>query len=87
MDDILADSEHCAYTCTHMKEKLKEHFGDRLMQSNINGKPNVITFRHTANEFLHEFHQSNKKSDTDAEKIKIIETAGKIIKQRKSVQL
>ena len=57
------------------------------MQSNINGKPNVITFRHTANEFLHEFHQSNKKSDTDAEKIKIIETAGKIIKQRKSVQL
>ena len=80
MDDILADSKHCAYTCTHTKEKLKEHFGDRLMQSNINGKPNVITFRHTANEILHEFHQSNKKSDPDAEKIKIIETAGKIIK-------
>ena len=40
---------------THMKAKFKEHFGDNIIQTEINGKPNVVTFRHKAEIILHEF--------------------------------
>ena len=47
-----------------MKSKLKEHFGNRIIQTESNGKTNVLTFRSTAKE----------------EKKRIVETAAKLIK-------
>jgi hypothetical protein len=47
-------SEHCgddeAYGVQHMKNRLKEHFGDKIIISEINGKQNVVTFRNTVHE-------------------------------------
>jgi len=46
MNKNLANSEHSAYSYPHMQQKLMERYGDRIIQTEINGKPNVITFRH-----------------------------------------
>ena len=53
MNQKLADTDYEAYGYTHMKTKLKEHFGERIVQTEINGKPNVVTFRTTARVVLH----------------------------------
>lgn len=56
MNDFLADSKSTAYSHTHMKSKLKEHFSDQILITEINGKANAVTFRSTAETILQEFH-------------------------------
>ena len=41
-----------AYGTTHMRAKLKYHLGDNVIITNINGKPNAVTFLTTANHIL-----------------------------------
>jgi hypothetical protein len=78
-------SEHCgddeAYGVQYMKNRLKEHFGDKIIISEINGKQNVVTFRNTVRSILQEFfEQSNSYQSTEEEKLSIIKTAAKILK-------
>ena len=56
MNDFSADSESTAYSHTHMKSRLKEHFSDQILITEINGKANVVTLRSTAEFILQEFH-------------------------------
>ena len=74
-----ANSKHGAYSYPHMQVKLHEHFGDRIIQTEINGKPNVVTFRNKANTVLHEFY-SHQKADPETEKMRIVQTAAKLIR-------
>ena len=62
-----------------MKQKLMEHFGDRIIQTEINGKPNVVTFRNKAKAVLHDFY-GHQNTDPDTDKMRIIETAAKLIR-------
>ena len=48
MEQKLAGTTHEAYGYTHMKMRLQEHFGERIAQTEVNGKPNVVTLRSTA---------------------------------------
>ncbi|CAC5406040.1 unnamed protein product [Mytilus coruscus] len=78
-------SKHCriddAYGVQHMKNKLQEHFGDKIIISEINGKQNVVTFRNTVRSILHEFYeQTNTNRSIDEEKKSIIKAAAKILK-------
>ncbi|CAC5372533.1 unnamed protein product [Mytilus coruscus] len=78
-------SEHCgiddAYGVQHMKNKLKEHFGDEIIISEINGKQNVVTFRNTVRSILHEFYeQTNTNRSIDEGNKSIIKAAAKILK-------
>lgn len=68
MEKILANSEHSAYSYQHMQQRLKEHFGNKIIETEINGKPNVITFRSKASEVLYDFHSQR---DLDPEKEKL----------------
>ena len=78
-DNNLADSEYDAYSYVHMQQKLQEHFGERIIETEINGKPNVVTFRSKAKTVLHDFY-GHRNADPDIEKIRIIETAAKLIR-------
>jgi len=81
MQEYLGDLGGMAYGHTHMKTKIKEHFGDQIIITEINGKPNVVTFRTTAETILDEFHVTNQKSvDQETEKLNIIKTAARLIK-------
>ena len=48
MEENLGESKLSAYSYPYMKQKLTEHFGDKIIETEINGKPNVITFRNKA---------------------------------------
>ena len=68
------------YGFTHMKSCLMDYFGDNIIITEINGKPNVVTFRHTAASIINEFYSQPNSNDSDAEKMKIIQTAAKLLK-------
>ena len=76
MGEYLDKTDAEPYTAVYMKQKLKYHFSDRIIVTELNGKQNVVTFRDTAKRILYEFHQ--KKDDSISEQIKIIQTAAKL---------
>ena len=80
MEECMVDSELGAYSYQYMQQKLKEHFGDRIIETEINGKPNVVTFRNKAKTILHEFY-CHRDTDSEKEKMRIIETAAKLIRE------
>lgn len=63
-----------------MRDKLLKHFGNRILICTVNGKPDVVTFSAKAQTILHDFYEDKKKDDPEAEKIRIIEAAAKMIK-------
>ena len=79
MENNLAGSEHGAYSYPHMQQKLKERFGERIIKTEISGKPNVVTFRDKAETVLHDFY-CHRKGDPDADKMRIVETVAKLIR-------
>ena len=52
------------------KNRLQEHFGERIVQSEINSKLNVITFKPTARKVLQDYYskQQQEKVNTAEEK-------------------
>ena len=80
MEEYLGDSPSAAYGRTHMKARLQEHFGDGIIITDINGKPNVVTLRSTVTTILYEFHARPKNADPETEKLNIIRTASRLIK-------
>ena len=50
---------------------------DDVIITEINGKPNVVTFRSNAASILHKFYERPKQQDDNVEKLRIIETAVK----------
>ena len=80
MEAILDGSEYSAYSRVHMRSKLKEHFGDNIVIAHINGKSDVVTFRNTAATILQDFYNSRQKPDLSTEKIRLVQTASKLIK-------
>ena len=50
MEDSLANTKHHAYSYPHMQQ---EHFGERIIQTEINGKPNVVTFVEGFDDYCH----------------------------------
>ena len=45
------------YGFTHMKQNIINHFHDNIIVTEINGKANAVTFKHTASSILGEFLQ------------------------------
>ena len=79
MNDFMTDSESKAYGHIHMKAQLKEHIGDQILITEINGKSNVVTFRSTAETILQEFHV-HQNDHPEEEKKHIIKAAAQLIK-------
>ncbi|KAL5022622.1 hypothetical protein ScPMuIL_001777 [Solemya velum] len=79
MKYYLGHSQSEAYGFSYMKDCLLEHFGTRIIITEINGKSNVVTFRGVASTMLHNFY-NQKKTDTQAEKMRLIKTAAQLIK-------
>ena len=63
MKQKLAAIIHEAYSDTHMKVRLQEHFGERILQTEIIGKPNVVTFRTTAWVVLQEYYNKQQQQE------------------------
>lgn len=80
MDDYLKGSPCDTYSFRYMKKKLLEYYGDRIIVTELNGKSNVVTFRTTASIILNDFYGQQNRNDSESEKLRIIQTAAKLIK-------
>ena len=82
MKQYLMDSgsDCTSYRFTYMKNKLKEHFGDELVITEISGKSSIVTLKTTAASILHNFYCHSKLEDCNADKLRVIKTAAKLIK-------
>ena len=80
MESLLLSSDHDAFSSKHMKRRIKEHFGDRIVITNNNGKNDVVTFLTTASSILQEHYQKPKSGNYEEEKIRIIKAAAYLIK-------
>lgn len=56
------------YSNKQTKAKLLEVFGDSLIITEMNGKPNVVTFRRTAESILYDFYKDPKMDNSFDEK-------------------
>ncbi len=68
MEQKLTNTAHKAYGYTHMKNRLQEHFGEKIILTEINGKSNVATFRTTARAMLHEYYKQQQQEKTQLKK-------------------
>ena len=80
MNDYLDGTDFEPYSFPYMKKRLNDHFRDRIIIIELDGKSNVVTFRSTASNILHKFYESPKKDDSEYGKYRLIETAAKLIK-------
>ena len=46
----------CAYSAVYMKKRLKEHYKDRVVITELNGVSNIVTFKETASSILNDFY-------------------------------
>ena len=75
MQEYLQGSKEKAYSAVYMKAKLKEHFGDKIVVTNLHKKANVVTFHHTVSSIISKFYCQPKKEFCEAEKARrIVET-------------
>ena len=83
MNQKLANTDYDAYGYTYMKTGFQEHFGKRMVQTKINGKPDVITFRTTARVVLQDFYskRQQEKENSAEEKIKLVQAAAKLTEE------
>ena len=70
------------YSGKYMRKKILEDYKDQVIISNLNGKPDVITFTSTAAKILQDFNEKKKKvdQDLDKEKLEIVKAAAEIIR-------
>lgn len=80
MESYLVGTNLSAYTVRYMKKQLIDFFGNRIFITNTDGLTDILTLRETAHDVLREYYQKPKDVDIELQKIMIIETAAKIIK-------
>ena len=80
MLEFLNDSSENVYSNRYMKDKVENYFGENVIITNVNGRPNVVTLRKTATSILNEFHKQQRNDDPEAEKMNIVDSAAKLIK-------
>ena len=80
MDEYLADTGLQAYSAVYMKKRLLEHFENDIFITEIKGKQNVVTLRTTAASIIQDFYSYGEDEDSQANQLRIVETAAKLIK-------
>ena len=82
MGNYLKDISSIAepYVNKWMLEKLSEHYGDELVIISHTGRETVVSLQKGAAKIITDFHSKTKQDNTVDKKLRIIETAAKLLK-------
>ena len=69
MADFLQESETTPYSAVYMKKRIKERFGDDVIFTELDGRPDVVTMRPLAAKILQKFYNEPKKENIAAIKV------------------
>ena len=57
--------DYNSFSIPYMKAESYKHFGDRIVNTELNGKPNIVTFRSPASQILYDYHQKGQLSEDE----------------------
>jgi len=80
MKDFLQGTGCEPYSVKYMKQCLIDNYGEKITITEINGRSNVVTFTSAASGILQHNYSLPKPDDTEAQKMRLIQTAAKLIK-------
>lgn len=80
MESFLEGSSNTAYAQRYMKQKLIQHFGDSIFICEQQGKHDIVVLRESVNFILRNHYGRQCSVDENIEKMRIIETAARLIK-------
>jgi len=69
-----------AFSHVYMKKRLKQHFGDEILITDIPSKKSVVTLRETATCILQDYYKRPSNLNPDDEKKALIKAAAKLLK-------
>lgn len=69
-----------AFSHVYMKKRLKQHFGDEILITDIPSKQSVVTLRETATCILQDYYKRPSNLNPDDEKKALIKAAAKLLK-------
>ena len=69
-----------SYTKVHFKRKLLGNYGDELVISDEDGKPDIATLKSSDKAILGEYYEAPKDIDIHLQKLLLLTTAAKLIK-------
>ena len=78
----LESSDKSACTKFHFKQKLLENYGDELVTSNEDEKPDIATLKSSVNTILRNSNEAPKYINIHLQKIILLTTAAKLIKTK-----
>ena len=61
--DYLDGTDFEQYSFSYKKKRLIDQFRDRIIITKLDSKSNVVTFRSTSDNILHQFNVSHKQED------------------------
>ena len=67
------------YSIKHLKTKLKEHYGEDIVITSLNGKSSIVSFKDDAHRILHERRITDKVLNAATQSDRIIDMAASII--------
>ena len=73
------DENEGVYSYRHMKDKLEEHYGDKVSFQQYAGNKTVITFLRKAADIIASFYKHQRSESAESEKQRIIQTAAQLI--------
>ncbi|KAJ8890708.1 hypothetical protein PR048_010217 [Dryococelus australis] len=81
MNYYLQNAEENAYTTPcYLKSKLIEHFGESILISEKHGQNDIVIVRESVSSIIRTHYLYQQSKDIETEKIRLIETAAKLIK-------
>ena len=77
---VLGSGKYIAYTTKYLKKRLLEDFQGEIVITNVNGKPDVVTFISTLSKIFTDFHKFRSSDNLEDEKFRVIQAAATIIR-------
>ncbi|KAJ8872356.1 hypothetical protein PR048_025960 [Dryococelus australis] len=76
-----SSTNRCSYSRNYMKEKLKSHYHNGVVITDLAGKSSVVNFKGTADQLLHDKWYSNSKSSSTEARLQIVKSSVEILKE------
>ena len=82
MDQLCESS----FSFKHMKRRLLDYFGERVIITEMRGQLNIITLRSMASNIFQKCNSLPKPKGYELQKLRVIETAAKLIETDKCIK-
>jgi len=74
-------SQDDVYTTKRLRQKLRDHFGDKVIFTELSGLSTIVCFRETADQIIHDLWAKGKRKNKDEERAALVKAAATILRE------